>query len=210
MRARCADDGAETPAWSLHFSNSVCVVVPATLLIGPARWGTIQVHGEVRGYGGRVTAESWTAGPAAEYGNYSGWRISMAHTAKTAAQMVTEAKERVQNLTPEQVSAELQQSSALLIDLRESNEREANGVIPGAVHAPRGMLEFWADPTSPYHREEFDPGRRVILHCASGGRSALAADTLQQMGYTDVAHLNGGMKAWKEAGFPVEEVPRDS
>jgi rhodanese-related sulfurtransferase len=124
--------------------------------------------------------------------------------------MVSEAKERVQNLTPEQVSAELQQGNALLIDLRESNEREENGVIPGAVHAPRGMLEFWADPTSPYHREELDPGRRLILHCASGGRSALAADTLQQMGYTDVAHLNGGIKAWKEAGLPIEEVRRDS
>lgn len=134
----------------------------------------------------------------------------MASTSRTAAQMVSEAKERVQNLTPEQVSAELQQGNALLIDLRESNEREENGVIPGAVHAPRGMLEFWADPTSPYHREELDPGRRLILHCASGGRSALAADTLQQMGYTDVAHLNGGIKAWKEAGLPIEEVRRDS
>ncbi len=134
----------------------------------------------------------------------------MASTSRTAAQMVTEAKERVQNLTPEQVSGELQQGNALLIDLRESNEREENGVIPGAVHAPRGMLEFWADPTSPYHREELDPGRRLILHCASGGRSALAADTLQQMGYTDVAHLNGGIKAWKEAGLPIEDVRRDS
>lgn len=134
----------------------------------------------------------------------------MASTSRTAAQMVTESKERVQNLTPEQVSAELQQGNALLIDLRESNEREEKGVIRGAVHAPRGMLEFWADPTSPYHREEFDPGRRLILHCASGGRSALAADTLQQMGYTDVAHLNGGIRAWKEAGLPIEEARRDS
>lgn len=75
----------------------------------------------------------------------------MASTPRTAAQMVSEAKERVQNLTPEQVSTELQERDALLIDLRESNEREENGVIPGAVHAPRGMLEFWADPTSPYH-----------------------------------------------------------
>ncbi len=134
----------------------------------------------------------------------------MAPTSRTAAQMVSEAKERVQNLTPDQVSAELQQGNALLIDLRESNEREGNGAIPGAVHAPRGMLEFYADPSSPYQREELDPGRRLILHCASGGRSALAADTLQQMGYTDVAHLNGGIKAWKEAGLPIEEMRRDS
>ena len=66
------------------------------------------------------------------------------------------------------------------------------------------MLEFWADPTTPYHRQEFDPNKRVILHCASGGRSALAAATLQEMGYTDVAHVDGGITAWKEAGLPTE------
>ncbi len=93
---------------------------------------------------------------------------------------------------------------ALLVDVREPDERQANGSIPGAVPAPRGMLEFWADPTSPYHREEFQPDRRVILHCASGGRSALAAATLQDLGYQRVAHLDGGFKAWKDAGQPVE------
>ena len=76
-------------------------------------------------------------------------------------------------------------------------------MIPGAISAPRGMLEFWADPTSPYHRQEFDPQRRIILHCASGGRSALAADTLQQLGYSNVAHLAGGLKAWAEEGRPI-------
>ncbi len=121
---------------------------------------------------------------------------------KTAAQMVQEAKQRVENLTVEQVAAELEQENALLVDLREPNELE-QGVIPGAVSAPRGMLEFYADPTSPYHRNEFDPGRRVILHCAAGSRSALAADTLQQMGYTNVAHLDGGLKAWTAAGRPT-------
>ncbi len=125
-------------------------------------------------------------------------------THKTAAQLVTEAKQRVENLTPDQVSAELARGDALLVDLRESNEREQNGVIPGAVHAPRGMLEFYADPSSPYHREEFEPDRRIIFHCASGGRSALAADTVQQMGYKNVAHLDGGFKAWKESGREVE------
>lgn len=125
-------------------------------------------------------------------------------TPKTAAQLVSEAKQRVENLTPEQVSAELACGDAVLVDLRESNERAQNGMIPGAVHAPRGMLEFYADPSSPYHREEFDPNRRIIFHCASGGRSALAADTVTQMGYTNVAHLDGGFKAWKESGQPVE------
>ncbi len=125
-------------------------------------------------------------------------------TPKTAAQLVTEAKQRVENLTPDQVSAELAQGDALLVDLRESNERDQNGVIHGAVHASRGMLEFYADTSSTYHREEFDPDRRIIFHCASGGRSALAADTVQQMGYKNVAHLDGGFKAWKESGQEVE------
>jgi rhodanese-related sulfurtransferase len=126
--------------------------------------------------------------------------------ARTAAELVAEAKQRVTNLNVDQVAQELGRGDALLVDLREPEERAQHGAIPGAVHAPRGMLEFWADPTSSYHRAEFDPNRRVILHCASGGRSALAADTLQQMGYQNVAHLDGGLTAWKEAGRPVETV----
>lgn len=119
---------------------------------------------------------------------------------KTAAQMVQDAKQRVENLSAERVAAELEQGQAILIDLREPNEHALHGAIPGALSAPRGMLEFWADPTSPYHRPEFDPQQRIILYCASGGRSALAADTLQQMGFTNVAHLAGGVKAWAEDG----------
>lgn len=125
---------------------------------------------------------------------------------KAAAEMVAEAKGRVENLTPEQVATELDGGGVTLVDIREDDERLQNGAIPNAVRAPRGMLEFWADPTSPYHREEFDPARRTILYCASGGRSALAADTLQGMGYGNVAHLDGGFKGWKEGGNPVEEV----
>lgn len=125
--------------------------------------------------------------------------------AKTAAELVSEAKQRVTNLSVDEVAAEMESGEALLVDLREPGERAQQGVIPGAVHAPRGMIEFWADPSSAYHRPEFDPNRRVILHCASGGRSALAADTLQQMGYTNVAHLDGGFTAWKQAGQPVGE-----
>ncbi len=105
------------------------------------------------------------------------------------------------------MAAELERGDLLLVDLREPGERAQHGAIHGAVHAPRGMLEFYADPTSPYHRPEFDPGRRVVLHCGSGGRSALAADTLKQMGYANVAHLDGGFNAWKDAGRAVEDVP---
>jgi rhodanese-related sulfurtransferase len=124
--------------------------------------------------------------------------------AKTAAEMVSEAKQRVENLSVNQVAAELARGDVMLVDVREQSERDAQGTIAGAVHAPRGMLEFFADPSSPYHRAEFDPNRRVILHCASGGRSALSADALQQLGYASVAHLDGGFTAWKAAGQPVE------
>jgi rhodanese-related sulfurtransferase len=123
-------------------------------------------------------------------------------TAKTAAQLVQDARSGIENLTPDQVAAEVAAGKALLVDVRDAPER-ANGTIPGAVHASRGMLEFYADPSSPYHKAEFDPGKRVILHCASGGRSALAAQSLKSMGYANVAHLDGGFKAWQAAGKPV-------
>lgn len=123
--------------------------------------------------------------------------------AKGAMDLVKEAKGQVENLNPEQVAAEIENGDATLIDVREPQERETAS-IPGAISAPRGMLEFYADSSLPYHREEFDQGRRIILHCASGGRSALAAKTLQDMGYTNVAHLDGGIKAWQEAGRPTE------
>lgn len=120
----------------------------------------------------------------------------------TVANLVAEAKARVENLAPDQVAQEAA-NGAVLIDLREPAELENEGVIAGAVHAPRGMLEFWADPGSPYHRTELQPAQRTIVYCASGGRSALAAAMLAQLGYTDVAHLDGGIKAWKQAGHSV-------
>ncbi len=124
--------------------------------------------------------------------------------ATTAAQMVADAKTRTESLTADQVATERDAGEALVVDIRDADQRSADGAIPGAIHASRGMLEFYADPASPYHRPEFDPGRRTILHCASGGRSALAADTLRQLGYGDVAHLEGGLNAWKETGRAVE------
>ncbi len=120
-------------------------------------------------------------------------------------QRVAAAKSRIENLTPDQVEREIAQG-ALLVDLRDTAERTQNGWIPGAVHMPRGMLEFYADASLPYHRKELQSDRRVILHCQSGGRSALGADLLREMGYTRVAHLDGGLAAWKAAGKPVERV----
>jgi rhodanese-related sulfurtransferase len=126
--------------------------------------------------------------------------------AKSATDMVAEAKQKVENLSPDQVETELSKGNATLVDIRESEELQQSGKIAGSVHAPRGMLEFYADPSQPYHKPAFDKNKRLILHCASGGRSALASATLKQMGYQNVAHLDGGFKAWKEAGKSVEQA----
>jgi rhodanese-related sulfurtransferase len=120
--------------------------------------------------------------------------------------MVNEAKQRIENLSPAEVAAELERGGVLLVDLREADERAARGAIAGAVHAPRGMLEFYADPSDDDHRPEFDPNKRTILYCAGGARSALAVETLQQLGYTDVAHLEGGFSAWARAGRAVSSA----
>jgi len=125
---------------------------------------------------------------------------------KGAMDLVREAKQNVENLTPDQVASEMEQGDTVIVDLREAQERQGTGAIPGAVEAPRGLLEFYADPSHPYHLEELDPSKRVILHCASGGRSALAAKTLKDMGYENVAHLDGGITKWIEEGKPVEPV----
>ncbi|TNC65371.1 rhodanese-like domain-containing protein [Rubellimicrobium roseum] len=120
--------------------------------------------------------------------------------ARTAAEMVAEAKSKVRTITPEEVS---RMDNVLVVDVRDAPEVAASGKVPGAVHVPRGMLEFRADPTSPYHDKNFDPARPVVLYCASGGRSALAGAMLQEMGYTDVRNM-GGFKEWSEKGLPIE------
>ena len=125
-------------------------------------------------------------------------------TGKTVAQRVQEAKSRIDNLTPDQVAAELAGGGVTLVDVRDAPEL-AGGAIAGAVHVSRGMLEFHADPASPYYKRELRPDARVILYCASGGRSALAVQSLHELGYVNVAHLDGGFKAWQAAGQPVSK-----
>ena len=121
---------------------------------------------------------------------------------KTASELVEAARARIRELSAEAVRA-MDPDETVIVDIRDVRER-AKGRIPGSVHAPRGMLEFWWDPTSPYHRDVFaQPGTTYVLHCAMGWRSALAAATLQDMGF-DVAHMDGGMEAWTRAGGPVE------
>lgn len=125
---------------------------------------------------------------------------------RSASQMVAEARARIENLSPDQVVGEIASGQARLVDIREREELDGQGTISGAIHAPRGMLEFYADPSSPYHRAEFEPGDRIILMCSFGGRSALATETLHRMGYRRVAHLDGGLDAWIAQGLPVEYV----
>lgn len=131
-------------------------------------------------------------------------QIAPAAGRRTAAAVVAEARARTSGLTVEEFADEAQRSDAVVVDLREADELATHGRIPGAVHVPRGMLEFRCDPTSPYHEPALDPSRRTLLYCASGGRSALAAGTLADLGYVDVAHLDAGFASWTEAGRPIE------
>lgn len=118
----------------------------------------------------------------------------------TIADQVAAAQASIDNLDPDAFQRELEAGEALLVDVRELEELARQGAIDGSVHAPRGMLEFYADASSPYHRPGFDRRRRVLIYCASGARSALAVKTLQALGYENVAHLEGGLSAWKAAG----------
>jgi len=129
-----------------------------------------------------------------------------AEQAKSASQIVAEARQTVSELTVAQAKEELEQGHVnLVLDVREPAEWE-KGHIPGVLLAPRGMLEWYADPTTPYAKPELTTQRdaRIIVTCASGGRSMLAAQTLRKMGYTDVVNMAGGFNEWSKQGFPVE------
>jgi rhodanese-related sulfurtransferase len=123
---------------------------------------------------------------------------------KTAKSLVDEAMAQVTTYTVEQARALHGHPGVQFVDVRDVRELEHDGVIPGALHAPRGMLEFWVDPDSPYHRDVFAQDKEYVLFCALGWRSALATKTLMDMGLERVAHVEGGFTAWREAGAPVE------
>ena len=130
---------------------------------------------------------------------------------KPIFELVAETKRDLENLSVEQLQDELQTGSdLLLVDIREMQETIDLGTIPGAELAPRGMLEFWADPASPYYRDYFSEDKRIVLFCAGGGRSALAAKALQDMGYAKVAHLEAGFNGWAKAGGAVRETASTS
>ncbi len=122
-------------------------------------------------------------------------------------ELLDEANAAVRTLDAAEALALRGDPEVVFVDLRDPRELEREGRVPGAFHCPRGMLEFWIDPASPYHKPVFAGPKRFLFHCASGWRSALAARTAQEMGLDGVAHLGGGLKAWRGAGGPVEAVP---
>jgi rhodanese-related sulfurtransferase len=123
---------------------------------------------------------------------------------KGVRQLVDEANAEVVSVSAKDAIALAKRDDVLIVDLRDPRERERDGFIPGSFHAPRGMLEFWVDPESPYYKDVFGSGKRFVLHCASGWRSALAAKAVQDMGLEGVSHIATGFKGWVEAGGPVE------
>lgn len=122
---------------------------------------------------------------------------------KSALALVEEARQQIDNLSPDQVTEELSQGHVTLVDIREGEELALAGFIGGSVHVPRGFLEFYADPSLPTYRHDLDRNNRIVLYCSTGLRSALAAASLKQMGYEHIAHLDGGLKAWKDSGKQV-------
>ena len=123
---------------------------------------------------------------------------------RTVIQMVSEANEQVEEISVANALRLVKQENILFIDVRDIREVAKTGRVLGARHVPRGMLEMWIDPETPYHREFFAEDRKFIFYCASAWRSALAAKTAQDMGLTPVAHLEGGINAWIDAGGPIE------
>ncbi|MDA7425826.1 rhodanese-like domain-containing protein [Thalassococcus lentus] len=131
----------------------------------------------------------------------------MPNLTKTASQMVAEARARIDEVETSDLIAMLDDPDTVVVDIRDIRERQRTGFIPGSVHAPRGMIEFWVDPDSPYFKEVFgQDDKRYVFHCASGWRSALTVATLQDMGFA-AAHLREGFSTWEQQGGPVE---RDS
>ena len=123
---------------------------------------------------------------------------------KRAAEMVAAANAAVDQLSVEEAKRLVGRADVQFVDVRDSAELATQGTIPGAVHATRGMLEFYADPSSPAHKPELASGKRLILYCGSGGRSALAAKTLKDMGVENVASMLGGFGAWQQEGGEIE------
>lgn len=118
--------------------------------------------------------------------------------------LVSQAKEQIETLSQEDAQTLVEQGDAVFVDIRDIRELGRDGRVPGAIHAPRGMLEFWYDPQSPYHKPAFATDKKLVFFCASAWRSALAVKTLLDMGAENVAEMEGGFSAWKSRGAPVD------
>jgi len=125
----------------------------------------------------------------------------------SAKQLVAEAMAEIETIPVAEARQLLDDDGVLFIDIRDIRELNREGSIPGAKHMPSGMLEFWVDPDSPYYRDVFASGQKFVFFCAGAWRSALAAQTMQRMGLTPVAHIEGGFAAWREAGGPIDPPP---
>ncbi|MHA1113373.1 MAG: rhodanese-like domain-containing protein [Alphaproteobacteria bacterium] len=121
--------------------------------------------------------------------------------------LVAEASAVIETIPLDKALELLDDENVVIVDIRDVRELDRDGMIPGALHAPRGMLEFWVDPDSPYYRESFGSGKKFVFYCAGALRSALATRAVQEMGLTPVAQIEGGFGAWKEAGYPVVDRP---
>ena len=126
---------------------------------------------------------------------------------KGVTQLVEEATRKIRTVSLEEAIKKHGDPDVVFVDLRDVRELEREGMIPGAFHAPRGLLEFWVDPESPYYKDIFGSGKEFVFYCAAAWRSALATATVQEMGLAPVAHFEGGFGAWKKAGGPVAERP---
>ena len=127
----------------------------------------------------------------------------------SVAEMVAAARERIEEVETKDAISMVGDDSIVIVDLRDVRERQRSGFIPGSFHCPRGMAEFWVDPKSPYFKDIFGQDKKFVFHCASGWRSALTVETLNDMGF-EAAHLKEGFSTWQEAGGPVEHVkPKD-
>ena len=120
-------------------------------------------------------------------------------------ELLQSAMAEIETLPLEKAQQLLTDPNVVFVDIRDVRELEREGMIPNAFHAPRGMLEFWVDPDSPYYKPIFGEGKRLILYCASAWRSALSTQTLQRMGVSNICHLEGGFSAWKKAQLPTAE-----
>jgi len=118
------------------------------------------------------------------------------------------AEEKIETISVTDALGLYKDEMVTLVDIRDIREIQRDGKIPGAYHAPRGMLEFWVDPESPYHKPVFATGKRLVFYCGGGMRSALAAEVVQEMGLDNVCHVAGGFAAWMQESYPIEKVER--